>query len=1025
MPRRPAPPQQLVPPDRDTLLYGDLDPSHADNLRTLRSNWKWAAFSQFFYTFAALVALPDVTLVDIEDDLARPSSLYLPRLMQRLLITLTQDRKINLDNWQTALRRQYLRRLPEANPIGPEPQVVYSDVENDDEEPEETHDDPQQPSSDPPEQPPDTPADPPLDEVPTTNGHLEPETPAAGTPSRESSKSKRKSKKKGKAGSRAQSRGAANGEPQFQFQGETKDWLNLPLLEKLDSLHLLMEWQFQNPTRLRQIMRDDDDTAQWRVEPIGYDAKTNAYWLIGPDRLWLQRALPKPPRPAKRKRPPPKATPSSSKARKLATPEDTEDDEPPARSAKRTRTQRSTRTSAANTDTPPKTSRARAAKVQANRKLDAQAKELAAFQRQAAASARTRSTRQEPASPQKQRPVFGTRASARLRGASRDDDEWQDVPEEWLKSKDGEEEDGAADEKTEDEDAMGEDEDEAGGDDSSELTELSDSSDAEVEEAPKPVNGSRKRAKQAEREVTPKEEDIPPVEEPEESPQIPSDFVEWELICLTLHDWEHVADRFAKATHYLEKALYKVLTQTIVPVVTAELKEIERKRKIEEAVVHRKRSSRIAVKESEKEEARAAAIRQAEEAEKEARSRRAEARAKKEQAEREKREKAREQRRLEREEREERTKRKEERAKNLESDRLQSGSATPSNASTSAAHERHRSSNSVHLSRVASRSSTSTPDWILDCEICHKSGVNLDDGLPMVSCGSCSRWQHITCHDHADLAAGRPRRNWESGQFYCQRCRQIIQSRRLAQSNSQPYTIPDRQYHQSHAYASKPSPTPAAYPVMQHQVYRQPTSDLRYSQPASSRDSREPYPVGQLASPPTASLPSQYQSSNGYAQYPQDQRAMYASGSATSSHSGITNGYPATPDPYARLQPPVPVPQRSTMYEPPVMSSLHRSVYPPPHPTPSHYREAYPTPQARWSDGGEHYYTPSNSNGVASRGSAGDLGYHAQDVHGGPPATAWHRSVASAAAHGERDATVPQAVVSSSGYPPTYSYSGP
>ena len=43
-------------------------------------------------------------------------------------------------------------------------------------------------------------------------------------------------------------------------------------------------------------------------------------------------------------------------------------------------------------------------------------------------------------------------------------------------------------------------------------------------------------------------------------------------ICVTLYEWEHIAERFEKATHYLEKALYKVLTQHIVPAITAELK---------------------------------------------------------------------------------------------------------------------------------------------------------------------------------------------------------------------------------------------------------------------------------------------------------------------------------------------------------------------------------------------------------------------------------------------------------------------
>lgn len=73
----------------------------------------------------------------------------------------------------------------------------------------------------------------------------------------------------------------------------------------------------------------------------------------------------------------------------------------------------------------------------------------------------------------------------------------------------------------------------------------------------------------------------------------------------------------------------------------------------EEAVVSRKRSSRIAVKESVKEEARLAAQRKAEEAEKMSRAKRAEARQQKEEADRIKRETAREQRRKEREAKEE------------------------------------------------------------------------------------------------------------------------------------------------------------------------------------------------------------------------------------------------------------------------------------------------------------------------------------------------------------------------------------
>jgi tyrosine-protein phosphatase YwqE len=43
-------------------------------------------------------------------------------------------------------------------------------------------------------------------------------------------------------------------------------------------------------------------------------------------------------------------------------------------------------------------------------------------------------------------------------------------------------------------------------------------------------------------------------------------------ICVTLNDWEHICERFEGATHYAEKALYKLLSQHIVPAIIAELR---------------------------------------------------------------------------------------------------------------------------------------------------------------------------------------------------------------------------------------------------------------------------------------------------------------------------------------------------------------------------------------------------------------------------------------------------------------------
>jgi hypothetical protein len=43
-------------------------------------------------------------------------------------------------------------------------------------------------------------------------------------------------------------------------------------------------------------------------------------------------------------------------------------------------------------------------------------------------------------------------------------------------------------------------------------------------------------------------------------------------ICVTLYEWEHIAERFEKATHYAEKALLKVLVHDIIPVVAEQLR---------------------------------------------------------------------------------------------------------------------------------------------------------------------------------------------------------------------------------------------------------------------------------------------------------------------------------------------------------------------------------------------------------------------------------------------------------------------
>ncbi|KAF8802419.1 hypothetical protein BYT27DRAFT_7112212 [Phlegmacium glaucopus] len=661
MPRRPS------MPNKHTI---SSPPPSISNISLLRQQWKWAAFSQFFYTFSPLFAMSDVTLDNIERDLVNATNDVLPRIMHRLLYTLSYDRKVSLDNWQTALRKQYNKRDPQANPLGPEPKMNLSD--QDDFQPVDG-----EAAFQVVDNPPLTPCSPP-----------------------HSSHSDDTSVKL------VVHQQILNGNnPNMSEKDISINWLQLPMLFKLESMHTLIEWQFQHPARLRNIMKSDDESALWRIEPVGYDSKRNAYWFIGVgNRLWIQRTPPKPAKPLKRKRAP--QIMASAKRPRLTV----------------STTQLSNKKASHAIYPQHSTRHSRAAKDQAIMKLDAQAKDLASLTRLNHESTNRRALLRSRPIGHTSRPL-GTRISARLRGAQ--EEEWQSVPKEWLN-----EENSSQNGKTKAKTGLESDEDAI-----SDLTELSEEVADDSNLNSPSLGGKLARS--------------PTIEHREESEELEvsdSTHVEWETICTTLEEWERIAARFEKATHYSEKALYKVFSHDIVPIATQELREIEQKHRLEEALIHRKRSSRIASKESEREETRLATKKKQEDEAKLTRARRMEARLQKEEAGRLKRETAREQRRKERED---------------------AGSSTS-----------HRSINyppehKIEGERGLSRNSSRTPvdDWELCCEICHRQGVNIDDGVPMMSCALCSKWQHILCHNKRDQAAGHPPQNWDSVEFICQRCR--------------------------------------------------------------------------------------------------------------------------------------------------------------------------------------------------------------------------------------------------------------
>jgi hypothetical protein len=95
----------------------------------------------------------------------------------------------------------------------------------------------------------------------------------------------------------------------------------------------------------------------------------------------------------------------------------------------------------------------------------------------------------------------------------------------------------------------------------------------------------------------------------------------------------------------------------------------------------------------------------------------------------------------------------------------------------------------------------------------------------MMSCGICSKWQHIACHDQADQKAGRRRRNWDVVEFVCLSCR-------IKQQNAEAaYRGPGRPQ-ASHQQHNQPPMNPyLAHPSLGATPYNNPYMNPALRQP--------------------------------------------------------------------------------------------------------------------------------------------------------------------------------------------------
>lgn len=159
----------------------------------------------------------------------------------------------SIDNWQTAFRKQCQKRSIKYNPLGPEPPAAsQSSTPEPDEGDQRTAE---------------------LGIIPTDNIVVSTISSPLPSHAKEDGSSveppdlvislHRDEDTKENSSHEWTLKDVDNSDGKFDSPVESKSWTDLSIKQKLVALHILTEWQFDNPHRLRQLMRDDGESGLW------------------------------------------------------------------------------------------------------------------------------------------------------------------------------------------------------------------------------------------------------------------------------------------------------------------------------------------------------------------------------------------------------------------------------------------------------------------------------------------------------------------------------------------------------------------------------------------------------------------------------------------------------------------------------------------------------------------------------------------------------------------------------------------
>ncbi|OAA79925.1 hypothetical protein LEL_03411 [Akanthomyces lecanii RCEF 1005] len=110
-----------MPPETQAIadMYGESSNAISPLLQRIRNMWEFANLCQWIYIFGKAAKIDDtLEIEDIETECLKPSSTVLSDIALALLKLVSSHRGLNHEILDDQLRKEYISKLPNENPLG-------------------------------------------------------------------------------------------------------------------------------------------------------------------------------------------------------------------------------------------------------------------------------------------------------------------------------------------------------------------------------------------------------------------------------------------------------------------------------------------------------------------------------------------------------------------------------------------------------------------------------------------------------------------------------------------------------------------------------------------------------------------------------------------------------------------------------------------------------------------------------------------------------------------------------------------